>query len=203
MNLSGKTVGFALTGSHCTFEQIIPVIQAMVDKGASVIPIVSEAVLTTDTRFGKAEDWIGTIERITRQKCITTIAGAEPVGPKKLLDVLVIAPCSGNTISKLANAITDTPVLMAAKAQMRNQRPVVLAISTNDGLGLNGVNIGRLWAVKNIYMVPFGQDDPSNKTTSLVADMRQIVNTVEAALDKKQLQPMVIEVYNRGHSNKK
>ncbi len=197
MILSGKTVGFALTGSHCTFAQILPVIQQFVDQGAKVIPILSEAVAETDTRFGKAKDWTDKIEQITQHRCITTIVGAEPIGPKGLLDILVIAPCSGNTLSKLANAITDTPVLMAAKAHLRNQRPVVLAVSTNDGLGLNGVNIGRLLAIKNIFMVPFGQDDPYNKRNSLVADMEQIVPTVEKALRNEQIQPVIIEVFNK------
>ena len=195
MKLSGKTVGFALTGSHCTFASITPIIKNIVDEGAKVIPIVSDSVSTTDTRFGKAKEWLENIETITQQKCINSVVNAEPIGPNNLLDILVIAPCTGNTISKLANAITDSPVLMATKAHLRNQRPIVLAISTNDGLGLNGVNIGRLCAVKNIYMVPFGQDDPYNKANSLVADVKQIIPTIEQALENKQIQPVIIENY--------
>ncbi|OEF98658.1 dipicolinate synthase subunit B [Desulfuribacillus alkaliarsenatis] len=197
MDVSGKTIGFAFTGSHCTFAKIMPILKELKNRGAEVIPIITESVKDTDTRFGKAADWIKEIEQITNNKCISTIVDAEPVGPKALLDVLVIAPCSGNTIGKLANAITDTAVLMATKAQLRNQRPVVIAVSTNDGLGLNGVNIGRLCAIKNIFMVPFGQDDPINKENSIVADMSMIIPTIEKALEYKQIQPVIVEVFSK------
>lgn len=197
MDFTGKTIGFALTGSHCTFKQIMPIVEQLKNMGATIIPYITDSVLTTDTRFGKAKDWQKQMEDITGNPCISTIVEAEPVGPKGLLDVLVIAPCSGNTLSKLANAITDSAVLMAAKAQLRNQRPVVLAVSTNDGLGLNGVNIGRLCAIKNIFMVPFGQDDPYSKANSLVADMDQILPTIASALEYKQIQPVIIEVFNK------
>ncbi|OEH85870.1 dipicolinate synthase subunit B [Desulfuribacillus stibiiarsenatis] len=200
MKFAGKTIGFALTGSHCTFAQIMPIIQNLVDEGARIIPIISESVKNTDTRFGKSKDWISQVESITNEKCISTIVGAEPIGPKKILDGLVIAPCTGNTISKLANAITDSPVLMAAKAHLRNQKPLIIAVSTNDGLGLNGANIGRICAIKNIFMVPFGQDDPINKANSLVADMEQIAQTIELALEYKQIQPVIIEVFNKNKS---
>ncbi|WP_442600896.1 dipicolinate synthase subunit B [Paenibacillus sp. KN14-4R] len=196
MNWVGKTVGFALTGSHCTLEEIMPQIQRFVDSGANVVPIVSYSIMTTDTRFGKSVDWVAQIKAITGNELITTIPEAEPLGPSKLLDVMLIAPCTGNTTSKLANAMTESPVLMAAKAQMRNGRPLVLAISTNDGLGLNSTNIAKLLITKNIYFVPFGQDAPHVKANSLVARMDLIMETCEAALEGKQLQPMIIERFN-------
>jgi dipicolinate synthase subunit B len=196
MNWQGKTIGFALTGSHCTFEEVMPQIQRFVDAGARVVPIVSYTILTTDTRFGKSENWQKQLKEITGNDIITSIVDAEPLGPSKLLDVLVIAPCTGNTTSKLANAMTESPVLMAAKAQMRNLRPLVLAISTNDGLGLNAMNISKLLITKNIYFVPFGQDAPLLKPNSLVARMDLIMETCENALQGKQLQPMVIERFN-------
>lgn len=193
MNWQGKTVGFALTGSHCTFAEVMPQIQRFVDAGAKVVPIASYSLMTTDTRFGTSEDWQKQLKDITGNDIISTIVDAEPLGPSKLLDVMVIAPCTGNTTAKLANAMTESPVLMAAKAQMRNQRPLVLAISTNDGLGLNAANIAKLLVAKNIYFVPYGQDAPAAKPNSLVAKMDLIMETCEAALVGKQLQPMVIE----------
>jgi dipicolinate synthase subunit B len=196
MRWEGKTVGFALTGSHCTFAETMPHIQSFVDEGARVIPIVSNTLMTTDTRFGKAEDWRKQLKDITGNDIIASIVEAEPLGPSKLLDVMVIAPCTGNTTSKLANALTESAVLMAAKAQMRNQRPLVLAISTNDGLGLNLANIAKLLVAKNIYFVPFGQDAPDKKPNSLVARMELIMDTCEAALAGKQLQPLIIEKFN-------
>jgi dipicolinate synthase subunit B len=196
MNWQGITVGYALTGSHCTLEEVMPQIKRFVEQGARVIPIVSSTIMTTDTRFGKSEDWQNQIKEITGNDIISTIFDAEPLGPSKLLDVLTIAPCTGNTTSKLANAITDSPVLMAAKAQMRNQRPLVLAISTNDGLGLNAANIAKLLITKNIYFVPYGQDAPAAKPNSLVARMDLIMETCEAALQGKQLQPMIIERFH-------
>jgi dipicolinate synthase subunit B len=196
MNWQGITVGYALTGSHCTLEEVMPQIKRFVEQGARVIPIVSSTIMTTDTRFGKSEDWQNQIKEITGNDIISTIFDAEPLGPSKLLDVLTIAPCTGNTTSNLANAITDSPVLMAAKAQMRNQRPLVLAISTNDGLGLNAANIAKLLITKNIYFVPYGQDAPAAKPNSLVARMDLIMETCEAALQGKQLQPMIIERFH-------
>ena len=193
MNWKGIHVGYALTGSHCTLEEVLPQIQRFVDAGANVIPIISHSVATTDTRFGKAEDWKKALKQITGNDIISTIVEAEPLGPSKLLDIMVIAPCTGNTTSKLANAMTESPVLMAAKAQMRNGRPLVLAISTNDGLGLNSSNIAKLLIAKNIYFVPFGQDAPQAKPNSLVARMDLIFETCEAALQGKQLQPMLIQ----------
>lgn len=196
MNWQGKTVGYALSGSHCTFAEVMPQIQRFKDVGANVIPIVSNTIMTTDTRFGTSENWQKQLKDITGNDIISTIVQAEPLGPSKLLDVVLIAPCTGNTTSKLANAQTDSAVLMAAKAQLRNQKPVVIAISTNDGLGLNLANIAKLVVAKNIYFVPFGQDNPQQKPNSLVARMDLVVEACEAALEGKQLQPMVIERFN-------
>jgi dipicolinate synthase subunit B len=193
MNWSDKTVGFAVSGSHCTLEEIMPQVSRFVDAGANVIPIISQSLLTTDTRFGKAEDWRKQLKERTGNDIISSIVEAEPLGPGKKLDVLLIAPCTGSTVSRLANAMTDSAILMAAKAQLRNLRPVVLAISTNDGLGLNMVNIARLMATKNIYFVPFGQDAPEKKPNSLVARMDLVMETCAAALEGRQLQPVIIE----------
>lgn len=196
MNWNGITVGYALSGSHCTFAEVMPEIKRFVDAGANVVPIVSNTLMTTDTRFGKSEDWQAQLKSITGNELISTIVQAEPLGPSKLLDVLVIAPCTGNTTSRLANALTDSAVLMAAKAQMRNSRPVVLAISTNDGLGLNAANIAKLLVAKHIYFVPFGQDNPVQKPNSLVAKMDLVMEACEAALQGKQIQPLLIERFN-------
>jgi dipicolinate synthase subunit B len=193
MNWSDKTVGFAVSGSHCTLEEIMPQVSRFVDAGANVIPIISQSLLTTDTRFGKAEQWRKQLKERTGNDIISSIVEAEPLGPGKKLDVLLIAPCTGSTISRLANAMTDSAILMAAKAQLRNLRPVVIAISTNDGLGLNMVNIARLMATKNIYFVPFGQDAPEKKPNSLVARMDLVMETCAAALEGRQLQPVIIE----------
>lgn len=193
MNWEGITVGYALSGSHCTFAEVMPQIKRFVDAGARVIPIVTETIMRTDTRFGTSEEWRTKLKEITESEIISTIVEAEPLGPSKLIDVLVIAPCTGNTTSKLANAMTDSAVLMAAKAQMRNGRPVVLAISTNDGLGLNASNIAKLLNAKHIYFVPFGQDNPEQKPNSLVARMDLLLEAAEAALSGRQLQPLLIE----------
>ncbi|MEO3945045.1 dipicolinate synthase subunit B [Gorillibacterium sp. CAU 1737] len=196
MNWQGLTVGFALTGSHCTFAEVMPVIDRLVALGAAVVPLASQTLMTTDTRFGTSASWQKELKERTGNDIISTIVEAETLGPSKKLDVLVIAPCTGNTTSKLANAMTDGPVLMAAKAQLRNQRPLVLAISTNDGLGLNAANIARLLITKNVYFVPFGQDAPEVKPNSLVARMELIPEACEAALAGKQLQPLLIERFH-------
>ena len=195
MNLSGKTIGFGVTGSHCTLAEIMPQIKRLADEGANVIPIITHTVATTDTYFGNAVDWKKQLRDITGNEIVQSIVDAEPLGPKRPLDVMVIAPMTGATTSKLANALTDSPVLMAAKATMRNYRPVVVAISTNDGLGLNMANIAKLLASKDIYFVPFGQDAPEKKPKSLVAKMDLIKETCELALEGKQLQPVIIERY--------
>ncbi|MCP3031245.1 dipicolinate synthase subunit B [Halobacillus sp. A1] len=194
-SLKGKTIGFGLTGSHCTYHEVFPILQKLKDLGATIVPVLSNTVQKTDTRFGEAKEHIETIEKITGEKIIMTIPDAEPLGPTRPLDCMVIAPMTGNSTSKFANALTDSPVLMAAKATLRNGKPVVLAISTNDALGLNGVNVMKLMAAKNIYFVPFGQDHPYKKPNSLVSDMTLIPETIEAALDGKQKQPVLIERY--------
>ncbi|WP_175989063.1 dipicolinate synthase subunit B [Bacillus sp. Marseille-Q1617] len=195
MSIKGKRIGFGLTGSHCTYDAVFPEIERLVNNGAEVMPIVTSTVMNTETRFGKGEDWINRIENVTGHKVIDSIVKAEPLGPKIPLDCMVIAPLTGNSMSKFANAMTDSPVLMAAKATLRNHRPVVLGISTNDALGLNGINLMRLISTKDIYFIPFGQDAPESKPKSMVARMTLIQETIEAAIDGKQLQPVIIEKY--------
>ncbi|MHB1315194.1 MAG: dipicolinate synthase subunit B [Christensenellales bacterium] len=190
--MENLTIGFALTGSFCTIEEVLNQMKQLVDAGNKVIPILSFAVAHTDTRFGKAAYFKEKIIEITGVKPIQTIEDAEPVGPQKLLDILLVSPCTGNTLSKIANAVTDTPVTMACKAHLRNLRPVVLAISTNDGLSANAKNIGALLNRKNIYFVPFGQDNPINKCNSLIADYSLTVAALEKALEGKQLQPLLL-----------
>ena len=192
MDLSGITAGFALTGSFCTFSAVLPEIENLKLAGAKIIPIMSKNAAETDTRFGAAEDIRRQIQEITDAEIITTIEKAEPIGPGKLLDILIVAPCTGNTLGKLANGITDTAVTMAVKSHLRNARPVLLAVSTNDGLAGAAKNIGYLLNAKNVFFVPFGQDDPDRKPTSLVADMKSIVPATGAALLKRQMQPMLI-----------
>ncbi len=186
------SVGFGLTGSYCTYAKVFPVIEQVRKRFGVVMPIMSERSAATDTRFGKAADFIRELERICGRPPMTTIAEVEKIGPKKLLDVLVIAPCTGNTLGKLAGGITDTSITMAVKAHLRNGRPVVLAISTNDGLAVSLRNLGDLSCRKHIYLVPFRQDDPVQKPTSLVADMSRIPETIEAALEGRQLQPLLL-----------
>ncbi|MGY8612732.1 dipicolinate synthase subunit B [Bacillus velezensis] len=192
MSLKGKRIGFGLTGSHCTYEEVFPQIEALISQGAEVRPVVTSTVQSTDTRFGEGGVWVRKIEEATGFEAIDSIVKAEPLGPKLPLDCMVIAPLTGNSMSKLANAMTDSPVLMAAKATIRNGRPVVLGISTNDGLGLNGTNLMRLMSAKNIYFIPFGQDDHVKKPTSLVARMDLLPITVEKALLHQQVQPVLV-----------
>ncbi|NLX71138.1 MAG: dipicolinate synthase subunit B [Clostridiales bacterium] len=193
MKLKGVRIGFCVTGSFCTFDKVLEQLKRIIDEGAEVQPIFSYSVASTDTRYTTAADFRRKVEQITGKKVIDNIVGAEPIGPQKQFDIVVIAPCTGNSLAKLANGITDTPVLMAAKAHLRNQRPVVIAVSTNDALGNNAKNLGQLINVKNIYLVPFYQDDPVAKTNSMVADMDRIIDTVLLALEGKQIQPVVIE----------
>jgi len=195
MSLQGKKIGFGLTGSHCTYDAVFPEIEKLVNAGAEVLPVVTYTVKNTTTRFGNGEDWIERIEKLTGKKAIDSIVGAEPLGPKIPLDCMIIAPLTGNSMSKFANAMTDSPVLMAAKATLRNGKPVVLGISTNDALGLNGVNLMRLMATKNIYFIPYGQDDPVKKPNSMVARMTMLYDTVEAAISGRQIQPVLVERY--------
>lgn len=191
MELKGKKVGIALTGSFCTFEKIFAELKNLVDAGADVYTIFSDASQQITSRFGNPEEFMKKAEDITGRKPILTIEDAEPIGPKSYLDILVIFPCTGNTTAKLANGITDTPVLMASKAHLRNNKPLVISISTNDGLGMNMKNIGLLLNAKNIYFVPFGQDNPEKKHNSLIAHTDKLIPTLEMALDGRQIQPII------------
>ncbi|GAK10971.1 LOW QUALITY PROTEIN: dipicolinate synthase subunit B [Geomicrobium sp. JCM 19039] len=196
MELKGKRIGFGLTGSHCTLEEVIPLIETLIQRGAEVVPFVSWTVQSTDSKFGKAADWIAAIEKASGHEVINSIVKAEPYGPKKPLDCMLISPMTGNSLAKFANALTDSPVLMAAKATLRNGSPVVAAISTNDALALNAKNLATLLTMKHVFLVPFGQDDPIKKPTSLVARMQAIPSTIEDALDGRQFQPLLIDKYN-------
>ena len=188
--MNSLTVGFALTGSYCTFDKILPEIQKVADMGFNIIPIMSENVYSTDTRFGKASYFRERLTEICGNDIIKTIKEAEPIGPGKLLDALIIAPCTGNSLAKLSTGIADTSVTMAAKAILRNEKPVIVAVSTNDGLGNACKNIGTLLNLKNYYFVPFNQDSPMAKPRSVVADMTLICTTLSDALEGKQIQPV-------------
>lgn len=185
------TIGFAMCGSFCTFDKAIEQMEKL-SQQYDIIPIMSSNAYNTDTRFGKAEDIRRKVEDICKNKVIHTITEAEPIGPKKMCDIIAVAPTTGNTLSKLCNGITDTPVTMAVKSHLRILRPVVLCIASNDSLGASAKNIGMLLNTKNIFFVPFGQDDPNLKPNSLVADFTKLPNTIEAALENKQLQPVII-----------
>lgn len=184
------TVGFALCGSFCTYSQVFPVMEELA-KTHQVIPIFSFASATIDSRFGTASEHLTRAREICGRSPLRTIEGAEPIGPQKMLDALIIAPCTGNTLAKLAHSIADTPVTMAAKSHLRNGRPVIVAISTNDALAGAAENIGKLLARKHYYFVPFRQDDPEKKPTSIVADFTRIPETLEAAINGRQLQPVL------------
>ena len=192
MLLDGLKIGFGLTGSFCTIDSVFSQIEKLISEGADVIPIISFSVDKYDTRFGKAEDIKSRLKSLTGKDAIATIVDSEPIGPKNLLDIMVVAPCTGNTLSKIANAITDTPVTMACKAHLRNNKPVVLSISTNDGLGGNARYIGQIINTKNMYLVPFGQDNPVSKPNSLVAKIDLILPTIQKAIEGKQIQPLLI-----------
>ena len=184
-------VGFAMTASFCTFSRVIPQMEKLLASGIDVIPIMSEKSATTDTRFGTAEDFIKRIKTITGKDILTKETEVEPLGPKRIVDALIIAPCSGATLSRLASGLHENTVTLAAKSVLRNNSPVILAVSTNDGLSMSAKNIGVLLNSKNIYFVPFGQDDPEKKPRSLVADMDKILPTLSSAMAGRQLQPML------------
>ncbi len=186
-------VGFAICGSFCTFDRIIEEMRKLVDNGYNLIPILTPNANTMNTRFGDAETFNKTIEEITGKKPITTIVEAEPIGPKNLIDILVVAPTTGNTLAKLANGITDNAVTMVFKAHIRNNKPVVIGISTNDALGLNLKNIATLMNLKGVYFVPFGQDDAIKKPKSLIADYSKIEETIKSAINGEQLQPILLK----------
>lgn len=193
MDLAGKRIGFAITGSFCTYDKIKPVIEQLVKMGAEVTPILSFNAGGFDTRFGKSAEFKHFLSVTTRKELMDDLTKAEPIGPKKLLDLVIIAPCTGNTLAKFALGITDTPVLMAAKAHLRNDSPVLIAISTNDALGANGKNMGLLLNTRNVFFVPYRQDNHLKKSTSVVADMEKIIEAAEHALDGKQIQPVMLE----------
>ncbi len=192
MQLENKKIGVAITGSFCTLSKCLKVLEDLKNRGANVQAILSENVASMDTRFGEAEVFRKKVEEITGNKCWTSIAEVEKIGPKKLLDALAVVPCTGNTLSKLCYGITDTSVTMACKAHLRNDRAVVIAISTNDGLSNSAKNLGQMLTRKNVYFVPFGQDDWQNKACSLVADFDKCVDTIELALEGQQIQPLLL-----------
>ena len=190
--MSKLKVGFAMCGSFCTFAKVIPQMQVLVDAGYEVVPVMSPIAYSTDTRFGKAEDFRGQIEAICQNPIVHTIPQAEPFGPKKMVDAMIVAPCTGNTLGKLANGITDTPVPLAVKSTLRNERPILIAVSTNDALSGSAANIGTLLNRKHFYFVPMRQDDFVKKPTSIVADFTQILPAFEQALLGKQIQPILV-----------
>ena len=192
MNIEVKRIGFVMTGSFCTFRKTIDELKKIVKLGAKVVPIMSENSYTMDTKFGKAEDFINEVEDITGTKILHTIQEVEPIGPKDMLDILVVAPATGNTMAKLANDIINDSATMAVKSHLRRERPVVIAISTNNGLSGAGENIGKLFNRKHYYFVPFKQDNPITKPRSIVFDPSYLIKTIEYALDGEQIQPILL-----------
>ena len=190
MSMEKKRLGLALCGSYCTYDKLFAALPGLLER-YELIPIMSDTAAATDTRFGRAAEHSRRLTELTGRRVVTTVAEAEPLGPKAPLDALLIAPCTGNTLAKLAHGITDSSVTMAAKAHLRNGRPLVIAFSTNDGLSGSAENIGRLLNRKHVYFVPFGQDDPVKKPRSLQADFARLTETVEAALRGEQLQPIL------------
>lgn len=191
-DLKNLRLGVALCGSFCTFKKTITMIETLIALGVDVYPIMSFNAYHTSTRFGDAKDFIELIESLTGKPIIHTLVDAEPLGPKHLIDAILVAPCTGNTLSKMAHAIIDTPVVLATKSLMRNSKPVIIALSTNDGLGLNMKNIGELIGIKNIFFVPFGQDSAFTKPFSLISDFTLVPETLQKALHQEQLQPILI-----------
>lgn len=192
MDRDPMRIGFAMTGSFCTLKEVINSLRRVRECGYDILPIMSETVCSTDTRFGKSCDFIAEVENICNSKVLSSVTSVEPIGPKKLIDALIIAPCTGNTLAKLAGGINDSCVALAAKATLRNNKPVIIAPSTNDGLGASAKNIGLLLNTKNIYFVPFGQDDPFDKNNSLVAKWDYLPKALESALKGEQLQPILM-----------
>jgi dipicolinate synthase subunit B len=186
------TIGYAMCGSYCTFRPAIEAMRRIAEKGYSLLPLMSQNAFSTDTRFGRAEDFVREVENICGRKVIATISEAEPIGPKRMVDVMIVAPCTGNTLGKLANGITDTPVTMAVKSCLRIGLPVLLAPATNDALAASASNLGRLLNTKNIYFVPMRQDDPEKKPFSLVTDFSLVYPALLAALEGKQLRPVFL-----------
>ena len=189
--MENKKVGYCLTGSYCTFQKSLSALADLLEHGFEVFPMMSENAYHTDTRFGLAKDFVETIEKMTGKKVLSTIREVEPIGPKKYIDVMVLSPCTGNTLSKIANGITDTAATMATKASLRNGIPVVIALATNDGLGQSAKSLGVMLPVKNVYFVPLAQDDPIKKPTSLVCDFTKVRETVLGAMEGKQIQSVL------------
>lgn len=187
-----QTIGFAMCGSFCTYRSVICALRTLHQQYDNIIPIMSQASWQTDTRFGAAKDFADEITKVCGNDILHTLPSVEPIGPKKLLDLLVIAPCTGSTLGKIAHGIADTPVTLACKSHLRNGRPVLLGISTNDALGGNAENIGRLLNRRHFYFVPFGQDSPEGKPCSMIADWSLLPAAVDAALQGRQLQPVLV-----------
>lgn len=190
--MTAVRVGFAMCGSFCTFSKALEQMEKLLSLGYEVIPIMSFNACTIDTRFGKAQDICQKTEALCGRKIICTIKDSEPIGPQKMTDIMLVAPCTGNTAAKLANAVTDTPVTMAVKSHLRQSKPVVICIASNDALGASAQNIGKLMNTRHYYFVPFGQDNPLHKPNSLVADFSLIPQTIETALAEKQIQPVLL-----------
>lgn len=186
------TYGYALTGSFCTFEKSIKQIETLINEGVKIIPIMSFNAFSNDTRFGKAKDFCQKIETLTGNKIVSSIKDAEPIGPKKLIDLLIISPCTGNTLAKLANGIFDTPVTLAAKSHLRNERPILIGVSSNDSLSGSAKNIGKLLNYKHIFFIPMRQDDSDKKPFSIVCDFDRTSESAKMALNEKQIQPILI-----------
>jgi dipicolinate synthase subunit B len=197
MGLNGVKVGLAIGGSHCNMSRAISTMEELVEAGADLTPIMSGALMRDSTRFGTPDDWWSEVMRVTGKEPLTSIPEVEPSGPEHWFDVLLVMPCTGNTMAKIANAINDSATTMAVKAQLRNGNPVVLAITTNDALGMNAMNLGRLLACRNIYFVPFGQDNPAYKPRSLDAHLELVIPTLECALRHEQIQP-ILQEWRRG-----
>ena len=191
--MNNLRIGFAMCGSFCTYSAVLKALKGLRDRYENIYPIMSETSYSTDSRFGSSKDFIKEIEEICGRKILSSITGTEPIGPKKLLDLLVIMPCTGNTIAKLACGIADSAVTLACKAHLRNSRPVVIGVSSNDALAANAANIGLLLNRKNIYFIPFRQDDPIGKPTSLVADFTKAADTIAEAIEGRQIQPLLVK----------
>ena len=193
MKFKNINIGFGICGSFCNHSLVKNIITDLKTEGANIIPIITKSVKTTDTRFGEAKTFIEYLEKETGNKVIDSIVKAEPIGPKNMVDIILVAPCTGNTLAKFANGIMESPVLLSVKSHLRNLKPVVIAISTNDGLGLSFENLGKLYNTKNIYLVPFTQDDYIKKPNSLVFKKEKVIDTIEKALEGKQIQPIIKE----------
>ena len=192
-DLSSRRIGCAMTGSFCTFKEVFEQWRKLKQTGAELVPVMSFNAASLNTRFYSAVDSVGIFEEICGSKLLGTIEQVEPIGPRRLLDLLIVAPCTGNTLAKIANGVTDTPVSLAVKSHLRNQRPVLIGVSTNDALGTSAQNIGKLMNTQNIYLIPFAQDDPAGKPNSCVAIWDLLVESAEKALENRQIQPILRE----------